>query len=111
MQKNFKNSPNDSETMTKKQRNKQQQKQYDNPFANEMALRHAVSGTSPSPGGFKKQFMFLFSIELHSYIPISRKTLSSTFRKKKRIFKGQFQISENFITNTQFTKRFELYEI
>lgn len=59
----------------------------------------------------KKTFLFLFSIEVHSYLPVSRKILSSTFRKKKRIFKGQCQIHENFIYSTQFNKQFILTEI
>ena len=58
-----------------------------------------------------KKYLFLFSIEIHSYLPISRKTLSSTFRKKKRIFKGHCQIYENFVRNTQFTKKFQLIEV
>lgn len=59
----------------------------------------------------KKTYLFLFSIELHSYLPVSRKILISTFRKKKRIFKGQCQIHENFINSTQFTKQFLLTEV
>jgi hypothetical protein len=59
----------------------------------------------------KKAFAFLFTIELHSYLPVSRKTLSSTFRKKKRIFRGQCQIHENFIKSTQFSKKFILHEV
>lgn len=59
----------------------------------------------------EKKFVFYFNVELHSYIPVSRKILSSTFRKKKRIFKGQCQIHENFISSTQFTKNIVLNEI
>lgn len=61
-------------------------------------------------GKQEKKFVFYLNIELHSYIPVSRKILSSTFRKKKRIFKGQCQIHENFISSTQFTKNFVLNE-
>jgi hypothetical protein len=59
----------------------------------------------------KSAYLFLFSIELHSYLPISRKTLSSTFRKQKRVFKGECQIHENFITFTEFPKTFILTEV
>lgn len=59
----------------------------------------------------KRTYLFLFSIEVHSYLPVSRKILISTFRKKKRIFKGQCQIHENFIHSTQFTKQFLLTEV
>ena len=58
----------------------------------------------------EKKFVFYLNVELHSYIPVSRKILSSTFRKKKRTFKGQCQIHENFISSTQFTKNFVLNE-
>lgn len=58
-----------------------------------------------------KTYLFVFSVEIHSYLPVSRKILSSTFRKKKRIFKGQCQIHENFINSTQFTKEFCLNEV
>ena len=78
----------------------------ENPFLEEVGI--LTNSTSPL---LKKHYIFLFTIELHSYLPISRKTLSSTFRKKKRIFRGQCQIYENFIRNTQFTKKFELNEI
>jgi hypothetical protein len=64
-----------------------------------------------SAGANEKTYLFLFLIELHSYIPVSRKILSSTFRKKKRIFRGQCQIHENFIGSTQFTKQFILNEV
>ena len=56
-------------------------------------------------------FLFLLSIEAHSYLPISRRLLSSTFRKNKRIFRGKCQVYENFISSTEFTKRFILNEI
>ncbi|RNA19242.1 hypothetical protein BpHYR1_048097 [Brachionus plicatilis] len=69
-----------------------------------------VSGFGQSGDGERK-FLFFLNVELHSYIPVSRKILSSTFRKKKRIFKGQCQIHENFISSTQFTKNFVLNEI
>ena len=78
----------------------------ENPFLEEVDI--LTNSTSPL---LKKHYIFLFTIELHSYLPISRKTLSSTFRKKKRIFRGQCQIYENFIRNTQFTKKFELNEV
>ncbi len=78
----------------------------ENPFLEEVGI--LTNSTSPL---LKKYYIFLFTIELHSYLPISRKTLSSTFRKKKRIFRGQCQIYENFIRNTQFTKKFELNEV
>jgi len=58
-----------------------------------------------------KTYLFVFSVEIHSYLPVSRKILSSTFRKKKRIFKGQCQIHENFISSTQFMKEFCLNEV
>ncbi len=56
-------------------------------------------------------YLFLFWIELHSYLPVSRKTLSSTFRKQKRVFKGECQIYENFINLTQFPKTFIANEV
>lgn len=56
-------------------------------------------------------YFFLFSIELHSYLPVSRKILSSTFSKKKKIYRGQCQLNENFIRMTQFAKKFELHEV
>ena len=56
-------------------------------------------------------FLFLLSIEAHSYLPISRRLLSSTFRKNKRVFRGKCQVYENFISSTEFTKRFILNEI
>jgi hypothetical protein len=56
-------------------------------------------------------YLFLFWIELHSYLPVSRKTLSSTFRKQKRVFKGECQIVENFINMTQFPKTFIANEV
>jgi hypothetical protein len=56
-------------------------------------------------------YLFLFWIELHSYLPVSRKTLSSTFRKQKRVFKGECQIFENFINMTQFPKTFIANEV
>lgn len=59
----------------------------------------------------KKTYLFYLTVEIHSYLPVSRKILSSTFRKKKRIFKGQCQIQENFISSTQFTKNFTLNEV
>ena len=55
-------------------------------------------------------YFFLFSIELHSYLPVSRKILSSTFSKKKKIYRGHCQINENFIRMTQFGKKFELHQ-
>jgi hypothetical protein len=58
-----------------------------------------------------KTYLFLLTIEIHSYLPVSRKILSSTFRKKKRIFRGQCQIYENFINTTEFVKCFNLNEI
>lgn len=77
----------------------------DNPYLAE------ISKSLTQSTALQKHYIFLFSIELHSYLPISRKTLVSTFRKKKRVFKGQCQIYENFIRTTQFSKRFELYEV
>jgi hypothetical protein len=56
-------------------------------------------------------YLFLLSLEAHSYLPISRRLLSSTFRKNKRIFRGKCQVYENFISSTEFTKRFILNEI
>ena len=56
-------------------------------------------------------YFFLFSIELHSYLPVSRMKLSYTFSKKKRIYRGQSRINENFIMNTQFCKKFDLNEV
>ncbi len=56
-------------------------------------------------------YFFLFSIELHSYLPVSRMKLSSTFSKKKRIYRGHSRINENFIMNTQFCKKFDLNEV
>lgn len=73
------------------------------------SVETAANPTSASES--KRTFLFLFSVEIHSYLPVSRKILSSTFRKKKRIFKGQCQIHENFVQQTQFTKQFLLNEI
>ena len=56
-------------------------------------------------------YLFLLSLEAHSYLPVSRRLLSSTFRKNKRIFRGKCQVYENFINSTEFTKRFILNEI
>lgn len=78
----------------------------------EDSARRLSSVENNSAGGdMKKTYLFLFSIEVHSYLPVSRKILISTFRKKKRIFKGQCQIHENFIHSTQFTKQFLLTEL
>jgi hypothetical protein len=55
--------------------------------------------------------LFFLSIEIHSYVPVSRRTLSSTFRKKKKVYRGQCQIQDNFIRSTQFTKTFTLKEV
>ena len=81
-----------------------------NPYLDEITRIHLSKSVDASLLQ-KKYYIFIFSIELHSYLPISRKTLSSTFRKKKRVFKGQCQIYENFIRDTQFSNRFELYEV
>ncbi len=86
--------------------NNYKENDYANPFLEEVNIL-ANEATDP----FQKHYIFIFSIELHSYLPISRKTLSSTFRKKKRTFRGQCQIYENFIRHTQFTKKFELVEV
>ena len=56
-------------------------------------------------------YLFLLSIELHSYLPVSRLKLSSTFSKKKKMFQGVCRINENFILNTQFNKKIYLHEI
>ncbi len=56
-------------------------------------------------------YLFLLSIELHSYLPVSRLKLSSTFSKKKKMFQGVCRINENFILNTQFNKKIDLHEI
>jgi len=100
MQKNFR--PHDTERLSD---TRSTTPDYENPYLDEIAKGLQQSAS------LQKHYVFLFSIELHSYFPISRKTLTSTFRKKKRIFKGHCQIYENFISNTQFSKRFELFEV
>ena len=70
------------------------------------------NGTANSDNAFnQKTYLFVFWIELHSYLPISRKTLSSTFRKQKRVFKGECHICENFVNFTEFPKTFIINEI
>ncbi len=100
MQKNFR--PHKSEPFSE---TRSTSPDYESQYLDE--ITKGLQQTTP----LQKHYVFIFSIELHSYLPISRKTLTSTFRKKKRVFKGHCQIYENFISNTQFSKKFELFEV
>lgn len=90
---------------------KKQQQSHENQNGAASTANAPIGLTAAALTDAKKTYVFLFSIELHSYLPVSRKILISTFRKKKRIFKGQCQIHENFIHSTQFTKQFLLTEV
>lgn len=74
-------------------------------------LDNASSSEEQQIQAQRKCYLFLFWLELHSYLPISRKTLSSTFRKQKRVFKGECQIVENFVNCTEFRKTFVICEV
>ncbi len=58
---------------------------------------------------------FVFQIEIHSYLPMSRKALSSTFRNNKRKYKGELifeNIELNCLNNFSFIQKdFKISEI
>ena len=58
---------------------------------------------------------FVLDIEIHSYLPISRKILSSSFRYSKRKFKGQVvfeNVDLNNLNSLSFLQKdFKIYEI
>lgn len=59
-------------------------------------------------------FKILVTFLIHSYVPISRKDLNSTFRKDKRIFRGTLLIENVYVddgSNFTMKQKFDIFEI